>query len=55
MALRLILFVMGGAALGFAYHRFIGCRAGSCPITSNPYASTIYGGVMGYLLSGGLR
>ena len=55
MGFRLILFVVGGAVLGFAYQRVVGCRTGTCPITSNPYVSTIYGAVMGYLLSGGVR
>lgn len=55
MGLRLILFILGGAALGFAYHRFVGCRSGACAITGNPYAATLYGAVMGYLLSGGFR
>jgi hypothetical protein len=30
-------------------------HTGTCPITSNPYISTIYGALMGYLLSGGVR
>lgn len=55
MMLRLVLFVVGGAALGFAYHRFVGCRTGACPITANPYVSTLYGALVGYLFSGGLR
>ena len=41
-----------GALLGFAYYRFIGCASGSCPITSNPWASMIYGAIMGYMVSG---
>lgn len=53
--LHLGLFVLGGGALGYAYYRFIGCASGTCPITSNPYISTIYGAMMGYLVSGGLK
>ncbi len=50
-----VLSVLLGAALGFGYHRLVGCRSGACPITANPYVSTVYGAVMGYLLSGGAR
>lgn len=35
---------------GFLYYRFIGCNSGGCPITSNPWISTLYGGLMGYLV-----
>lgn len=55
MILPLLLFVLGGAAVGFAYQRFIGCRTGACIITSNPYVSALYGAFVGYLVSGGLR
>ncbi len=55
MGLRLALYVIVGAALGFAYRRFVGCRTGGCAITGNPYISTLYGALVGYLLSGGLR
>ena len=36
--------------LGFLYYKFIGCSSGSCPITSNPMNSTLYGAVMGMLI-----
>lgn len=36
---------------GFLYYRFVGCSTGSCPITSNPWLSLLWGGVMGYLLA----
>lgn len=55
MILRLLLFVLGGAALGFGYQRLVGCRSGMCAITSNPYVATLYGAFMGYLVSGGVR
>ena len=37
---------LGGLA-GFLYYYFVGCSSGSCAITSSPYMSTIYGGLMG--------
>ena len=52
MILRLALGVALGAAAGFAYYRFVGCASGTCPITGNPYISTVYGAVMGALASG---
>jgi uncharacterized membrane protein YedE/YeeE len=55
MILRIALFVVGGAVVGFGYQRFVGCRTGACMITGNPYVATLYGAFMGYLLSGGLR
>lgn len=39
-----------GALAGYLYYQFIGCSSGSCPITSNPVNSTLYGLIMGGLL-----
>jgi len=53
--IRLILLAAGfliGALAGWLYWRFVGCHGGSCPIWSNPWISTGYGGVFGWLLAG---
>jgi hypothetical protein len=41
-----------GAVIGFLYYKFVGCSTGTCPITSNPFMSVIYGAVMGMLVTG---
>jgi hypothetical protein len=46
---RRFLYPVLGAAGGFLYYHFIGCASGTCPITSNPYVSTLYGAGMGVL------
>lgn len=43
--------ILIGAGLGYAYYYFIGCYGGSCPITSNPYITTLYGGLLGLILA----
>jgi hypothetical protein len=54
MLIHTLAYVAGGAILGFAYHKIVGCRSGACPITANPYISTIYGALIGFFASGGL-
>jgi hypothetical protein len=49
--LKRILPVVAGGLLGYSYYFFIGCRTGSCPITSNPWISTIYGAFAGLIIS----
>ena len=53
--LKIVLFVLLGAALGYGYHRVVGCRSGACPITGNPYIATLYGALLAYLLAGNLH
>ncbi len=50
MMIKFLVAPIVGGLLGFAYYRFIGCSTGACPITSNPYVSTLYGAVMGLLV-----
>ena len=52
MIVHTLAFVVGGAVVGFGYHKLVGCRTGACPITANPYISTLYGAVMGFLVGG---
>jgi hypothetical protein len=41
-----------GAIVGFLYWKFVGCSSGTCMITSKPINSTLYGALMGFLVSG---
>jgi len=46
--------IVGGLVGYFILYKKIGCTTGTCPITHSPYTSTIYGAIIGALLSGGL-
>ncbi|MEJ2048824.1 MAG: DUF6132 family protein [Calditrichota bacterium] len=48
--IKLSIFTIGGAVIGFAYYYFVGCRSGSCPLTSNPFITTVYGSLIGLVL-----
>lgn len=45
-----ILWIVLGMAAGYLYYRFVGCASGACIITSNPVISTLYGGLLGWLI-----
>ena len=38
-----------GAFAGFLYWKYVGCSSGTCPITSKPLNSSIYGALLGAL------
>lgn len=40
-----------GLMAGYAYWYFIGCSSGTCPITSNPINSSIYGTILGMMVA----
>ena len=46
---KMCLGVIFGGAVGFAYYYFIGCKSGTCAITSNPVNSIMYGVLLGVL------
>ena len=47
---RPFLGVLIGGIAGFTYFYFVGCKSGSCAITSSPYMSVLWGGFMGFFL-----
>ena len=48
---RSVLFVAAGALLGLGYYYLFGC-AGNCAMTSHPWMTMGYMGIIGGLLSG---
>lgn len=52
MILRIVIGVIVGGGLGFAYYKFVSCSTGTCPLTSNPLISTLDGMVVGALVAG---
>ncbi len=44
-----------GAFGGYLYYQYIGCSSGTCPITSKPLNSTVYGALLGGLLFSGFK
>ncbi len=55
MTLKLIIGVLTGGGLSFAYYKFVGCSSGASPLTSHPVISTIYGAVIGAIIANGFR
>ena len=53
LSMRVVLLTVGiliGSVAGLLYWKFFGCESGSCPISSSPYISTLYGAILGGLL-----
>lgn len=49
LKLRNLIGLLIGLAGGYAYYHFIGCNSGTCPITSNPSSSMLYGSLIGII------
>lgn len=41
-----------GATIGALYYRFVGCKSGTCMITSNVFILVPYSALLGYLFVG---
>ena len=48
---RIILGSILGALAGLVYYKYIGCWTGRCPITPNPWASMLFGVIMGNMIA----
>ncbi len=46
----LLMGALVGAIGGYLYYDLVGCTSGTCPITSRPLPSTLYGAAMGGML-----
>ncbi len=44
--------ILVGALGGYIYYVKVGCLSGTCPITSDPTNSMLYGAFMGFLFFG---
>lgn len=51
MVLRMLIGAAIGGNLGFGWYKFVGCSTGICPLTSNPFISTLCGMVAGGLIA----
>nr|WP_306672440.1 DUF6132 family protein [Geothrix fuzhouensis] len=48
-ALRIALGLVIGGALGYGWHRLVGCSTGTCPLTATPLRGISYGAVLGLI------
>ncbi len=55
MILRIAIGALIGGGLGFAWYKLVGCSSGACPLTSNPFVSTLYGMLVGAMVAGGIH
>ncbi len=52
MITKIIAGVVIGGVLGFGYYKLVGCATGTCPLTSNPWISTLFGMLVGGFIAG---
>jgi len=49
--LKVVLGVVIGGGIGFVIGYFGKCSSGACPLTSNPYISTVIGIIIGLMIA----
>lgn len=49
--IKILIGAIIGAGLGILYYYFFGCATNSCPIVSNPVMISLYGAVIGSLIT----
>jgi hypothetical protein len=49
--IKILLGSLIGGVVGYLVYKFIGCHSGSCPITSSPVMSVLYGALIGSMLT----
>jgi len=49
--MKILIGVIVGSAVGLAVGYFGRCSTGTCPLTSNPWISTIVGAFMGLIIT----
>jgi len=48
---KIVIGILVGGGIGFLIGYFGRCASGVCPLTSNPYVSTIIGALVGLLIA----
>ncbi len=48
--LKIVLGIAAGGAVGYLWHKMVGCASGACPIVRNPYLSAGLGAVFGFFI-----
>lgn len=55
MILDIIIGATVGGVLGFGHYKLVSCPTGACPLTRNPWITTIYGMALGALFASNSR
>jgi len=48
---RVAIGLLAGALVGLIYWKFVACKSGTCPLTSNPFKSVIVFAFMGAMMA----